>query len=154
MALGELFIGNDYDAFYSLNLPWQQWMNSSVDIGNLEGIQLWLGRYKDYLVAYQQRLQQSGNVNMSQDILSLLKIFPGNFEDKTVAEIVNQNEDFFRQFAKFVSSIQYNAINREFNNVAPGYRTIVKWVKDRMVQEIYARIRHVANQNATMNAAH
>jgi hypothetical protein len=71
-------------------------MNSSVDIGNLEGIQLWLGRYKDYLVAYQQRLQQSGNVNMSQDILSLLKIFPGNFEDKTVAEIVNQNEDFFR----------------------------------------------------------
>jgi len=29
-------------------------MNSSADIGNLEGLQLWLGRYKDFLVAFAQ----------------------------------------------------------------------------------------------------
>lgn len=56
---------------------------------------------------------------------------------------------FFQKFADWVASIKYNAINREYNNVAPGYRVIVNWVKDRMVQEIYARIRQAAAQNAT-----
>jgi hypothetical protein len=57
---------------------------------------------------------------------------------------------FFQKFANWVSSIQYNAINREFSNIAPGYRAIVNWVKYRMVQEIYARIRQAAVQNATI----
>jgi hypothetical protein len=43
-------------------------------------------------------------------------------------------------------------------NVRPGYRAIVAWVKNRMVQEIYAQIRNQAiagiiAQNATLPAA-
>ena len=87
---------------------------------------------------------------MSKEILKLLQIFPGNLENKTVAEVVDSNPEFFKNFANWVSSIQYNTINREFMNVAPGYRAIVNWVKFRMVQEIYARIRQAAVQNASI----
>ena len=42
--------------------------------------------------------------------------------------------------------------------VRPGYRAIVAWVKNRMVQEIYAQIRNqaiagIVVQNATLPAA-
>jgi hypothetical protein len=57
-----------------------------------------------------------------------------------------------------LSTIQYQAFNREAGSavIVPGYRAIVNWVKDRMSQEIYARIRQVmaggaaSAQNATM----
>ena len=36
--------------------------------------------------------------------------------------------------------------------VSPGYRAIVSWVKNRMVQEIYAQIRNQAISGAVQNA--
>jgi hypothetical protein len=63
----------------------------------------------------------------------------------TVNDVIMNNTDLFQRFSQWLSTIQYQAFNREAGSavIVPGYRAIVNWVKDRMSQEIYARIRQI-----------
>lgn len=62
----------------------------------------------------------------------------------------------FVNFAKWLKTVKAEFVNKEpgMLMVVPGYRAIVQWVKDRMSQEIYARVRQqiLSGANMTTNA--
>ncbi len=72
----------------------------------------------------------------------------------TVQEMVQGNQQLFVNFAKWLKTVKAEFVNKEpgMQMVIPGYRAIVQWVKDRMSQEIYARVRQqiLITANATM----
>lgn len=64
-----------------------------------------------------------------------------------LASSLNSTE-FLSDFSHFLQSTQVQLVNRaqDLSNIKPGYRAIVKWIKARMIKEIYARIQaQVAN---------
>jgi hypothetical protein len=66
----------------------------------------------------------------------------------TLSDIAANNTELLQGFAKWLNTLQLSVVNREpgLTQIRPGYRAIAKWIKDRMVQEVYFRIR----QNITM----
>ena len=55
-VVDEFKLGNNYDVWLSLDLPWQQWIQEK-NLTDLNGLKIWLDRYREFLVAYGQRLQ-------------------------------------------------------------------------------------------------
>jgi hypothetical protein len=106
-------------------------------------VKVWVSRYRDFLVAFLQRVQQaSGNTDIGQQILSILDLFP-NLNNITINQLVQNNTELMNNFASWIKSLNAQFVARApgMQNVKPGYRAIVAWVKNRMVQEFYAQIR-------------
>jgi hypothetical protein len=58
----------------------------------LNGLKVWLDRYKDFLVAYGQRLQQSTKTSdFGNQILSILQLFPQDLANATISQLVQEN---------------------------------------------------------------
>ena len=61
----------------------------------------------------------------------------------TLQELVANNTGLLQSFSNWLKNVQAQVINRQqgLSAIEPGYRAIVKWVKDRLVQEVYTQIR-------------
>ena len=58
----------------------------------MNGLKVWLDRYRDFLMAYGQRLQQTdSNSDFGKQILSILQLFPQDLAKVTINELVQNN---------------------------------------------------------------
>ena len=66
-----------------------------------------------------------------------------DLNNMTLTEIAQNNSGLLQSFAIWLKTLQVSAVNRApgMSVIPPGYRAIVNWVKDRMVQDIYKRLR-------------
>ena len=92
-VVDEFKLGNNYDVWLSLDLPWQQWIQEK-NLTDLNGLKIWLDRYREFLVAYGQRLQQSKDTSdFGNQILSILQLFPQDLVNASINQLVENNTE-------------------------------------------------------------
>ena len=69
-------------------------------------------------------------------------MFPSNIGNMTLSDIVNNNPVLLQEFQTWFQTVQTVVVNKMpgESTIVPGYRTIVKWVKNKMIKEIYTRL--------------
>lgn len=109
-------------------------------ITDLKGLQTWIMRYYDFIIAYVKRLQEIGAPeDVTAQFLSILELFPANVTNMTITELVQNNTELLQSVSTWLKTVQAQIVNRQqgLTAIEPGYRAIVKWAKDRISQEIY-----------------
>eukprot|EP00347_Sterkiella_histriomuscorum_P012390 403368760 len=133
--------GGQYQVWLTLNIPWQQWMQD-MGITNLVGFKNWLLRYYDFLSALVVELGQLGDLTNQNQTAAILNTFDPNIANLTLSEIMALYSPFVGNFTQWYSQIRSQVVQSQpaLAAIPPGYRSIVRWVRTRMIQELHSRI--------------